>query len=361
MAVLLVPLSRGVGLQPTGQDKQSVVLVTTAKQLAAEINKVLGQEVVFLGNDPKYEVTRIPTGVFPIDYLLDGGIPRGRFTEVFGDYSTLKTYVGLRAIREEQLAGGVCAVVDTEHSYDSAWAEEVGCDPKTIIVQRPATGEEAVDVTEVLIRNGATLVVWDSVAATLPKTEQEKMAGDKVQPARQAELMSRAMRKLNAANDNTALLFINQTRINVGQMFGSPEVVPGGKALPFYASYRVALRRGERLRNKETKQVTGFKINATIEKHKLAAASMKTVSFTWDTVRNRVDDLDFMLALAADLGLELKQGNSKYKLPWWETWVNGRDKFLTTMTEEDAERLRGYLSLGGVDPLKKKVVRRRKT
>ena len=205
---------------------------SAAETLAAELNKKLGSEAISLGSDPKWKVSYLSTGIVAVDYLLQGGLPRGRFIEIYGDYSTLKTYVALRAIATTQAAGGKCALVDTEHSFDPEWAVSCGVDIAALMLSQPETGEEAVDAGEVHIRAGVDLLVFDSVASLLPKSEQEVQLGRKTpQPARLAALMSLAMRKLTAANSSTAVLWINQTRMNVGVTFGSPETTPGGKAL----------------------------------------------------------------------------------------------------------------------------------
>jgi len=306
----------------------------------AEINKALGEGTVRLGSDESLLVKRLPTGVLPIDHLLDGGIPTGRFTELFGAYSTLKSYIALSCIAQTQKNGGVCAIVDTEHAYDPVWAESIGVNTADLIYQAPETGEEAVDVTEVLVRNGVDLVVWDSVAATLPQAESTKrMSKESVQPARLAALMSLGMRKLTAANDHTAILFINQTRLNVGVVFGDPETVPGGRALPFYASYRVALRKaGKEKESVDTydstgkkttvNQVTGHKIRATLEKSKLSAPS-RDVLFTFDLTSGQVDEIGYALSAGLEKGIVKHEGRS-----WW---VDETEKTV------GAEKFRGWL------------------
>jgi len=320
-----------------------------ATEIAAEINSVLGAGTVRLGSDDSLRVTTIPTGVLPMDYLLGGGVPRGRFTELFGAYSTLKSYVGLSAIAQCQAQGGTCAIVDTEHAYDPEWATNIGVDTSSLIYQAPSSGEEAIDVSEVLIRNGIDLLVWDSVAATLPQTEANKrLANETIQPARLAALMSTGLRKLTTANSNTAVIFINQTRLNVGQMFGDPETVPGGKALPFYASHRVALRKagkvkeGAKVHDSEGKQtnvsvVTAHKIRATLEKSKLAAPS-KDVLFTFDLARGEVDNVGFLMTQGAIDGLVHNEGRK-----WWATTdemtmdpVVGRAKFREALASNPA-------------------------
>ena len=326
--------------------------MSVAKDLMKEINTALGANTVTLGSDDSLVVHRLPTGVLPIDDLLDGGIPTGRFTELFGAYSTLKSYVALSCIAQTQKAGKTCALIDTEHAYDPSWAEGIGVDTAELIYQAPQTGEEAVDVTEVLIRNGVDLIVWDSVAATLPQAESSKrMSKENIQPARLAALMSQAMRKLTAANKHTAVLFINQTRLSVGVVFGDPETVPGGKALPFYASYRVALRKAGKLkepmevRDSEGKKVTGnkvvgHKIRATLEKSKLSAPSRDAL-FTFDLETGAIDELGYLISTGLTDGLIQHEGrsywvtnhedNKKVGLPKFRGWLVENPKILETL------------------------------
>ena len=299
------------------------MVMSKAHELLAEINKTLGAGTLILGNDKRLEVHYIPTGIFPIDHLLGGGIPKGRFTELFGAYSTLKSYIGLSTIAQCQKQGGVCAIIDTEHAYDPEWATSLGVDTETLIYQSPQTGEEAMDVAEVLIRNGIDLIVWDSIAATVPQAESiKRMSKESVQPARLAALMSTGLRKLTSANQHTAVLFINQTRINVGVMFGDPEVVAGGKALPYYASFRVALRKAGKVKESvdgfdeighkiKTNKVLGIKIKATLEKSKLSAPSTEAL-FTFDLQTGSVDEIGYLIAGGLTQEIVKHEGRS-----WW--------------------------------------------
>jgi len=295
--------------------------------LIAEINKQFGKGTLTKASDPYYKVTHLPTGIAPIDDLLHGGIPFGRFVEIFGDYSTLKSYIGYCAIAQAQKRGLLAALVDAEHSFDPEWAASLGVDLDALEISRPETGEEAMDVAEILIRGKVDLIVFDSVAAALPKAEHEKsLSKDKQQPARLAQLMSAAMRKLTAANGKTAVLWINQTRINVGVMFGSNEAVPGGKSLPFYASYRIAVRKtgsvfeeAKRHEIKDSRVVivskkrkVGQLITATVEKSKLSAPH-EAIQFTFDFKTGRVDEWSYLANKGLDKGvLGLDRGK------WWE-------------------------------------------
>ena len=350
-------------------------MTSKAEQLALEINKMLGSNTVKMANDASLIVRHLPTGVLPIDILLDGGIPTGRFTELFGAYSTLKSYIALSCIAQTQKAGGVCAIIDTEHSYDPEWARSLGVDTDNLIYHSPETGEEAVDVSEVLIRNDIDLIVWDSVAATLPQAESiKRMSKESVQPARLAALMSLGMRKLTAANKKTAILFINQTRLSVGVVFGDPETVPGGKALPFYASYRVALRKAGKIKesadtyDSEGKKVsvnniTGHKIRATLEKSKLSAPN-KDVLFTFDLNSGGIDELGYLISIGLEKDLIKHEGRS-----WWitgqeETKMVGVEKFRGWLEQNPTIVANIKTSLvkqdGNPEVVKKKVVKLKK-
>jgi recombination protein RecA len=326
-----------------------------AKELAAEVNAAMGKGTVLMGSDPYYTVEYLQTGITPIDDLLQGGIPYGRFVEIFGNYSTLKSYVGLRAIAAEQAKGGLAALIDTEHAFDPKWAKECGVDLDDLVLKQPATGEEAIDVAEILIRGGCNLIVFDSVAAALPKAEQTVMlSGDKnVQPARLASLMSLAMRKLTAANRKTAMIWINQTRLNVGVMFGNPETVPGGRALPYYASYRIALRKANTVQEKveahiikegkptkvAIKQTVAVAIKATVEKSKLNAP-FREIQFNFDFRKGTIDEWYYLAVRAMDEGLvEYNRGQ------WWVTGTKkkyrGREAFQAVMGMEELRSLLG--------------------
>ncbi len=345
-----------------------------AQELAQEINDLLGKNTVIFGNDKRLKVEYIPTGVLPIDHLLNGGIPKGRFTELFGAYSTLKSYIGLSTIAQAQKAGGVCALIDTEHAYDPEWARSLGVDTDSLIYQAPDTGEEAIDTSETLIRNGVDLIVWDSVAATLPQAESiKRMSKESVQPARLAALMSLGMRKLTSANRNTAIMFINQTRMSVGVMFGDPEVVAGGKALPYYASYRVSLRKAGKVKETtdgfddeghktKVNSITGIKIRATLEKSKLSAPSTEAI-FTFDLLQGKVDEIGYLISCGLLNEIIKHEGRS-----WW-VYENekqiGLDKFrgyleTNPKIQETIRKSLIQVQDGKQEPVKKKVEKPKK-
>lgn len=294
--------------------------MSRAHELMNLVNSTLKKDVLTTANDPRYTASFTSTGLLPVDVLLQGGIPRGRFVEFYGDYSTLKSYIGLMSIAEHQKQGMTCAVIDNEHSFDTAWAQSCGVDTDDLILQWPDTGEEAMDVCEALIRGGVNLIVFDSVAAMTPQAEQEKrLHGENIQPARIAMLMSAAMRRLTTANTDTSMLFVNQLRTNIGITFGSSESLPGGKALPYYASYRVALRKvgkitrdrkvydGEKWQN--TKEQVGQKFKAELTKSKLSKPFSEQW-FNWDLTRGSLDTVSYLIAQGLEHNIIEVKGNS---------------------------------------------------
>lgn len=213
----------------------------------------------------------IPTGAIALDIALGvGGIPRGRVAEIYGPESSGKTTVALHIIAESQKLGGVAAFIDAEHALDAAYAKRLGVDIDNLLVSQPDTGEQALEITEALVRSGAVdVVVVDSVAALVPRSEIEGEMGDS-HVGLQARLMSQALRKLTGAisKSNTSVVFINQIREKVGVMFGNPETTPGGRALKFYASVRLEVRRVESL--KQGSEQIGNRTRAKVVKNKVA-------------------------------------------------------------------------------------------
>jgi len=213
----------------------------------------------------------IPTGSLALDLALGiGGIPRGRVSEIFGSEASGKTTLGQHIIAEAQKAGGIAAYIDAEHALDPAYATNCGVKFDDLLISQPDNAEQALEITETLVRSGAVdVIVIDSVAALVPKAEIEGEMGD-VHVGLQARLMSQALRKLTAAigRSRTAVIFVNQLREKVGIIFGNPEVTPGGRALKFYSSVRIDLRRGDPI--KQGSEVVGAKVRARVVKNKVA-------------------------------------------------------------------------------------------
>ncbi len=238
----------------------------------AQIEKNFGKgSVMKLGEFSNSNVEFIPSGALSLDIALGiGGFPRGRIVEIFGPESSGKTTVALHAIAEAQKAGGVAAFIDAEHALDPVYARKLGVDVDNLIVSQPDTGEQALEIAEQLIRSGAVdIITIDSVAALVPKAEIDGEMGDS-HVGLQARLMSQALRKLTGVlnKSNTVAIFINQLREKVGIMFGNPETTPGGRALKFYSSVRLDIRRQEAI--KVNGEVIGSRTKVKVVKNKVA-------------------------------------------------------------------------------------------
>ena len=245
------------------------------KALEMALNQIERQfgkgSIMKLGEDSKLNVECIPTGSLQLDIALGiGGVPKGRIIEVFGPESSGKTTVALHVIAESQKRDGIAAFIDAEHALDPAYAKNLGVDIENLIVSQPDTGEQGLEITEALVRSGAVdVVVIDSVAALVPKAEIEgEMGASHI--GLQARLMSQALRKLAGAikKSNTTVIFINQLREKVGVMFGNPETTPGGRALKFYASIRLDVRRIETLKSGD--EMIGNRTRVKVVKNKVA-------------------------------------------------------------------------------------------
>lgn len=236
-----------------------------------QIKKKHGTDsVAKLGEAPQTAVKTITSGSLALDIALGGGIPVGRIVEIYGPESSGKTLFCLQAIAAVQKNGGVAAVIDAEHALDPEWAAKVGVDTEELLISQPNSGEQGLDIAEQLINSGAVdLVVIDSVAALTPQKELDGEMGDATMGV-QARMMSQALRKITAATNRTktTVIFINQLRDKIGVMFGSPETTTGGKALKFYASVRLDIRRIEQL--KEGQEVVGAKTRVKVVKNKVA-------------------------------------------------------------------------------------------
>ncbi len=245
------------------------------KALQATLDKIekdFGKGTIMkLGDQPKWEVSTIPSGSIALDHALGiGGYPRGRVIEIYGPESSGKTTLAIHAIAEAQKAGGIAAKIEAEHAFDRTYAKKLGVNVDTLLISQPDNGEQALEVTDSLIRSGAIdIIVIDSVAALTPKAEIEGEMGDS-KMGLQARLMSQALRKLtgNISKTNTCCIFINQLRDKIGVMFGNPETTTGGNALKFYSTIRVDVRKAGQL--KDGDDATGSRTRAKIVKNKMA-------------------------------------------------------------------------------------------
>jgi recombination protein RecA len=245
---------------------------TKALGLALEtIEKQFGKgSIMKLGEAHATAVETTPTGALSLDIALGGGIPRGRIVEIYGPESSGKTTLTLHAIAEVQKAGGTAAFIDAEHALDPAYAKRIGVDVENLLLSQPDNGEQALEITETLVRSNAVdLIVVDSVAALVPRAEIEGEMGDSL-PGLQARLMSQALRKLTGVinRSKTTVIFINQIRMKIGVMFGNPETTTGGNALKFYSSVRMDIRRIGQI--KQADSVIGNRTRVKVVKNKIA-------------------------------------------------------------------------------------------
>lgn len=242
------------------------------RNTVAQIEKEFGEGAIMpLGSDHATRIEGISTGSLSLDMALGGfGIPRGRVIEIYGPESSGKTTLALHVVAQAQKLDGIAAFIDAEHALDPSWAKKLGVDLETLLVSQPGSGEEAMHITEMLIRSNAVdVVVVDSVAALVPRKELEGEIGDS-HVGLQARLMSQSLRKLTGAisKSKTSVIFINQIREKIGVMFGSPETTPGGRALKFYSSCRIDVRRIGQIKDGEA--VVGQRVRAKVVKNKVA-------------------------------------------------------------------------------------------
>jgi recombination protein RecA len=273
-----------------------------------QIDRQFGKgSVMRLGEKAEIAIDVIPTGSLSLDVALGvGGVPRGRVIEIYGPESSGKTTLALHIIAEAQMRGGIAAFIDAEHAMDAAYAKALGVNTDELLVSQPDTGEQALEITETLVRSGALdVVVIDSVAALVPRAEIEGEMGD-AQMGLQARLMSQALRKLTGAisKSNTCVVFINQIREKIGVMFGNPETTTGGRALKFYSSVRLEIRKVQPI--KEGTDIIGGRTKVKVVKNKVAPPFKETeFDIIYGTGISKTGEL---IDLGADLGVLDKSG-----------------------------------------------------
>ncbi len=300
--------SKTIGVKEVGTGKETSKVASDA--LLREIQNKFGEGAIMkLGEAPKVDIGVVPTGSIGLDAALGvGGLPRGRIVEIFGPESSGKTTLTLHVIAEAQKLGGICAFIDAEHAMDPEYAKKLGVNINELLISQPDNGEQALEITESLVRSGQIdVLIIDSVAALTPKDEIEGDMGAQ-HVGKQARLMSQALRKLTgiAHKSKTVIVFINQIRMQIGVMFGNPETTPGGKALKFYSSVRIDIRKIAQIKKGE--EVVGARTKVKIVKNKVAAP-FKTTEF--DIMYNEgISQEGELLALGEKFKLVTKSGAS---------------------------------------------------
>lgn len=302
------------------------------KQIEREHGK---GSIMRLSDDPNRQVEAIPTGSLALDHALGvGGVPRGRITEIFGPESSGKTTLATHIIAEAQQLGGTCAFIDAEHAFDPNYAEQLGVDIDELLISQPDTGEQALNITDTLVRSGALdVIAIDSVSALVPQAELEGDMGD-THVGLQARLMSQALRKLAGTinRTKTALIFINQIRMKIGVMFGNPETTSGGRALKFYSSVRLDIRRIGAV--KDGKDVVGNRTRVKVKKNKVAPPFREA---EFDIIYGEgISSLGELIDLGTEADVLQKRGS------WYsygeETIAQGREATKEWLAEHPEER-----------------------
>lgn len=314
------------------------------KSAVAQIEKEFGEGAIMpLGSEQIAQIEGIPTGSLALDLALGGqGIPSGRIVEIFGPESSGKTTLALHVVAQAQRRGGIAAFIDAEHALDPSWAKKLGVDLESLLVSQPSSGEEAMHIAEMLIKSNAVdVIVIDSVAALVPRKELEGEIGDS-HVGLQARLMSQSLRKLTGviSKSKTAVIFINQIREKIGVTFGNPETTPGGRALKFYSSCRIDVRRIGQLKDGET--VVGQRVRAKVVKNKVAPP-FRVAEFDMLANSGICYEGD-VLDLATNLGLVTKTG----------AWLRYGEMQLGQGRPKSIELLRENTSL--LEELKQKVL-----
>lgn len=318
-----------------------------AYAIAQEINSTLKQPVLKLGNDSWFEVVRIPSGSLAIDRITGGGFALGRHIELFGDEQVCKSFIAYSTMALSQQRGNVCALIDPEHSFDPDWFDHLGGISDELIVSQPEVAEEAIEAMMLLFKQRVEVITVDSVAALATREEAIRKATDEAKIASQARFMSQNLRRLTTYNEKTLVLWTNQNRTKIGTFFGNPTTQPGGRALKYYDTARIELRRGSRITKKvqkanqkhkliSTNAQSGHWVLARAHKNKVSREGLES-SFIFDSERGLIDIVSEILQLGLEDGIIQRKGNtfSYIDLDEYE-WKGQRAKFVTAIAENEA-------------------------
>ncbi len=304
---------------------KALVKMSQAAAVASQLNSEIEGANIRLGNDPYFEIVRIPSGSLVMDRVLGGGWALGRHYEIFGDESAGKSYIMYRTLALSQQRGNLCALIDPEHSFDRNWYAHLGGDPDTLLTQHPKNAEDAIAAMMYLAKNadeiGIEAVGMDSVASLVPSEETEKDPRDEPRIAGQARMMSRALRRITTVNRKTLFIWANQERTDVGIKFGNPKTTTGGKALRFYATGRIEMRRGTKVKDTRSVARGGKLVNAEVqigrwiqvraEKDK-STRPYREGSFIFNTDFNSIDIASEIIQLGLEDGLISRSSNGRF-------------------------------------------------
>lgn len=316
-----------------------------AYHVMQEVNSIVGAPVLSLGNDPRFKIVRIPSGSLAIDRITGGGFPLGRHIELFGDESSCKTLICYKTMALSQQRGNLCALIDPEHSFDPVWFSHLGGNTEDLITAQPEIAEEAVEAMMMLFKMGVEVITVDSVAALATKEEAVRKASDEAKIASQARFMSQNLRRLTTYNENTLVLWTNQNRTKIGTFFGSPTTQPGGRALKFYDTARIELRRGQKLTRKAQKAnqkqqlITttvhaGYWVVTKAHKNKASREGLEA-TFLFDSERGVIDELSEIIQLGLEDGIITRSKNSFVYVDYDENeWSGTLAKFRKILDEE---------------------------
>lgn len=316
-----------------------------AYHIMTEVNSTLGSSVLSLGNDPRFKIVRVPSGSLAIDRITGGGFALGRHIELYGDESSCKTTICYKTMALSQQRGKTCALIDPEHSFDPVWFSHLGGNPEELITSQPEIAEEAVEAMMMLFKKGVEIITVDSVAALATKEEAVRKASDEAKIASQARFMSNNLRRLTTYNENTLVLWTNQNRTKIGTFFGNPTSQPGGRALKFYDTARIELRRGQRLTRKAQKAnqkqqlITttvnaGYWVVAKAHKNKVSREGLEA-TFLFDSNRSEIDEISEIVQLGLEDGIITRNKNSFTYVDYDENeWSGTLARFRQLISED---------------------------
>lgn len=315
-----------------------------AARIMMEVNSAIQSPVLKLGNDPFFEIVRIPSGSLTIDRITGGGFALGRHIELYGDESVCKSYLAYKTMALSQQRGNICALIDPEHSFDPEWYEHLGGFPDELIVSQPEIAEDAVEAMMLMFRQNVEVITVDSVAALATREEAIRRATDEAKIASQARFMSQNLRRLTTYNEKTLVLWTNQNRTKIGVFFGNPTTQPGGRALKFYDTARVELKRGKKLTRKGEKANQEQKlINTTIQsghwvlarahKNKVSREGLEG-SFLFDNEKGQIDSISEIIQLGLEDKIIARSGNTFSYVDYDDyEWKGNRAKFVQMIEE----------------------------